>query len=133
MFDEFNWRLTQDPVATLKNFLARIARDDVNERSVLRKLRAVASAAATPDVLALRVGLDVLRNTDLRSQVAGIQVPTLVIHGTRDRVVAPAAGRWLARRIPGARFVAMPGAGHAPFLSDCNTLAASLNDFLVAA
>jgi pimeloyl-[acyl-carrier protein] methyl ester esterase len=138
MFDEFNWRLAQDPAATLKNFLSRVARDDVNERSVLRKLRAAASAAAVsaaaaPDVLTLRVGLDVLRNTDLRNRVAGIHVPTLVIHGTRDRVVPPAAGRWLAKRIPGARFVAMPSTAHAPFLSDSKAFAASLNDFLASA
>jgi len=133
MFDEFTWRLAQDPQATLKNFLSRIARDDVNERSVLRKLRAALSAAAAPDALALRVGLDLLRHTDLRNRVAGIDVPTLIMHGTRDRIVPPAASRWLAGRIPRAYFTAMPGAAHAPFLSDSNAFAASLNDFLASA
>ncbi|HEY5559787.1 MAG TPA: alpha/beta fold hydrolase [Steroidobacteraceae bacterium] len=133
MFDEFNWRLAQDPIATLKNFLSRVARGDANERSVLRKLRVAASRAAAPDVLALRAGLDLLRDMDLRKQVPAIRVPTLVIHGTRDRVVPPAAGRWIARHIASAKFAALPDAAHAPFLSDTATFIAAMTRFLAAA
>ena len=133
MFDEFNWRLAQDPIATLKNFLSRVARGDANERSVLRKLRVAASRAAAPDVLALRAGLDLLRDMDLRKQVPAIRVPTLVIHGTRDRVVPPAAGRWITRHIAGAKFAALPDAAHAPFLSDTATFIAAMTRFLAAA
>ena len=133
MFDEFNWRFAQDPAATLKNFLSRVARGDANERAVLRELQTALSEGGEPDAVALRTGLDLLRDTDLRKQVPVIQAPTLIIHGTRDRVVPPAAGRWLARRIPGARVVAMPGAAHAPFLSDSKAFAASLTDFLASA
>jgi pimeloyl-ACP methyl ester carboxylesterase len=45
-------------------------------------------------------------------RVGGISIPTLVIHGTDDRVVSIDRGRELADRIVGARFVAIPGAGH---------------------
>ena len=43
-----------------------------------------------------------------------IALPTVVVHGTRDLVVPAQAGELLARRIPGARLVSLPGAGHAP-------------------
>jgi pimeloyl-[acyl-carrier protein] methyl ester esterase len=42
-------------------------------------------------------------------------MPVQVHHGSEDPLVPPAAGRELARRIPGARFEFHPGAGHALF------------------
>jgi pimeloyl-ACP methyl ester carboxylesterase len=41
-----------------------------------------------------------------------ITVPTLVIHGTADKLVAPSGGRATARAIPGARLLLIPGMGH---------------------
>jgi pimeloyl-ACP methyl ester carboxylesterase len=41
-----------------------------------------------------------------------ITVPTLVIHGTRDLLVAPSGGRATARAIPGARLLTIEGMGH---------------------
>jgi pimeloyl-ACP methyl ester carboxylesterase len=38
--------------------------------------------------------------------------PTLVIHGDRDRLVPVENGRLIAGRIPGAKLVELPGAGH---------------------
>jgi len=42
-----------------------------------------------------------------------IQAPTLVQHGSRDAIIRAAAGRALARRIPGATLHVYRGAGHA--------------------
>ncbi len=41
-----------------------------------------------------------------------IRVPSLVIHGTADRLVAPSGGRATARAIPGARLLMIEGMGH---------------------
>jgi 3-oxoadipate enol-lactonase len=41
-----------------------------------------------------------------------LRVPTLVITGDQDRLVPPANSRQLARLIPGARLLELPGAGH---------------------
>jgi pimeloyl-ACP methyl ester carboxylesterase len=41
-----------------------------------------------------------------------ISTPTLVLHGEADPLVPVAAGRDLARRIPGARLLTLPGWGH---------------------
>ena len=51
------------------------------------------------------------------SRLAGITVPTLVIHGESDRLVPPGNGRLIAERIPGAKFVMIPHASHL-FLTD---------------
>jgi pimeloyl-ACP methyl ester carboxylesterase len=41
-----------------------------------------------------------------------IAVPTLVVHGTSDRLVPPSGGRATARAIPGARLLTIEGMGH---------------------
>jgi len=45
-------------------------------------------------------------------RVAAITAPTLVIHGASDRLVPPGNGELIAGRIPGAKWVLLPNAGH---------------------
>ncbi len=49
---------------------------------------------------------------DTQARLAQIAAPTLVVHGTEDRMLPFANGELLAARIPGARLVAMEGVGH---------------------
>ncbi len=46
---------------------------------------------------------------DVRPLLAGLRVPTLVIHRPGDRSVPVAAGRYLAAHIPGAAYAELPG------------------------
>ncbi len=41
-----------------------------------------------------------------------VTVPTVVVHGTEDRMCHPSGGRATAEAIPGARLVLLPGMGH---------------------
>ncbi len=41
-----------------------------------------------------------------------LTVPTVVVHGTADRMCSPSGGRATAAAIPGARLVLVPGMGH---------------------
>lgn len=45
-------------------------------------------------------------------RLATLTAPTLVVHGTADPLVPLAHGTELAARIPGARLLTLPGAGH---------------------
>src|SRR4029077_9554295 len=46
------------------------------------------------------------------SRLPQIKAPTLVIHGQNDRLVPPGNGQLIAQRIPGAKLVLLPNAGH---------------------
>ena len=46
------------------------------------------------------------------SRLPSLKVPTLVVHGEEDHVLPPQNGQVVASRIPHARFVLIPGAGH---------------------
>jgi proline iminopeptidase len=52
---------------------------------------------------------------DVRSEAAGVRVPTLVIHGEDDPQMPLLGGRELVDAIPGARLLTLPGARHALF------------------
>jgi pimeloyl-ACP methyl ester carboxylesterase len=49
---------------------------------------------------------------DRRRALAGITAPTVVIHGSADRLVAPSGGRATARAIPDAKLILIEGMGH---------------------
>ena len=69
-------------------------------------------ASATPEVVESL--LRAMRKVDVRDDLPRVQVPTLVIHRRRDRVMPFEAGRELAARIPGARFLVSDGESHIP-------------------
>jgi len=48
--------------------------------------------------------------------LTAVDVPTLVVHGTQDEVVLPAAAEYSADLIPGAELSLYPDTAHAPFL-----------------
>src|SRR4051794_23728901 len=49
---------------------------------------------------------------DLRPELAGVRMPTLVLHGDADVMIRPEGGRATAAAVPGARLVEYPGMGH---------------------
>jgi pimeloyl-ACP methyl ester carboxylesterase len=66
-------------------------------------------------VMAQRIGL--LESFDVADRLWRIDVPTLVLAGTRDAIVPMSRQRALAESIPGARFERIEGAGHVGFLT----------------
>jgi 3-oxoadipate enol-lactonase/4-carboxymuconolactone decarboxylase len=55
---------------------------------------------------------EALASFDVRSQLAGVSVPTLVLVGSDDQVTGPAEARTLVAGIPDARLAVVPGASH---------------------
>jgi len=55
---------------------------------------------------------------DITNILPSIHVPTLVIHRTGDETVNVAGGRELAKHIPGARLVELPGVDHLFYIGD---------------
>jgi pimeloyl-ACP methyl ester carboxylesterase len=59
-----------------------------------------------------------------------IQVPVLLLHGDKDRLVPLAAARDLAARNPGWRFVVARDVGHVPQLEAPEWTVAQIRDWL---
>jgi pimeloyl-ACP methyl ester carboxylesterase len=54
----------------------------------------------------------ILASGDRTAQLRKIKAPTLVIHGTKDKMVRKSGGKATARAIPGARLELIEGMGH---------------------
>jgi pimeloyl-[acyl-carrier protein] methyl ester esterase len=122
--------VTAHPAAFLAQFAALIAQGDTNARTVIRQISAVLSTAPLPPTEVLLAGLQWLRETDLRKQLADVHQPALVIHGDQDTITPLGAGTTLAAALPHARLSVQHGIAHAPFLSDPDTFTRQVMEFI---
>jgi pimeloyl-ACP methyl ester carboxylesterase len=67
---------------------------------------------------------------DTRGRVQKIQSPTLVITGDRDALVPRRHSALLAKRIPRARLVELPGSGHGFMVDSAELAAKTIGEFL---
>jgi class 3 adenylate cyclase len=67
---------------------------------------------------------------DVRHVLPTIRVPALCMHRTGDRDVNVAEGRYVASRIPGAKFVELPGNDHWIAAGDVDALVDEIEEFL---
>ncbi len=67
---------------------------------------------------------------DVRHALPAVRVPTLVIHRSGDVRVNVAAGRELAARIPGARWVELSGSDHPIWSGDIDRVVEEIEEFL---
>ena len=66
------------------------------------------------------------------ARLASLTMPTLVLHGTEDRLVNPANAEVLGRSIPGAQVRMIEGASHVFFSDQPEASAAAIVEFLGA-
>jgi pimeloyl-[acyl-carrier protein] methyl ester esterase len=123
VFEQFSMSLAEDYAGTIRRFLSLQAQGSDEVRTVLAELRRRLLAQPRPAEGALEAGLDILRGTDLRSEVAQLPVPVTLIHGSGDKLAPVNAARWLAQTIPDSGLHEIRGAGHAPFLSHAEEVA----------
>ncbi|MDN3355429.1 alpha/beta fold hydrolase [Actinomadura sp. DC4] len=62
--------------------------------------------------------VEAVQGWDVTGRLGEIGVPTLVVGGTRDRLVPPGLVRATASGVPGARLLLLPGRSHATALFD---------------
>ncbi|HEX6400225.1 MAG TPA: alpha/beta fold hydrolase [Actinomycetota bacterium] len=108
----------------LRTLAPSIAHDDSVVRWYARMLRQTASPGTEVAFEQATV------TADLRGILSAIHVPTLVLHRTGDPDIPVEAGRDLAERIPGARFVELPGADAFPWAGEQDALLDEVEAFV---
>jgi len=127
---QFAAELEKNFAATLRRFLSLQVRGSEGERELLGKLREQLFSRGEPHLDALRGGLQILRDADLRSALPTIKQPSLVIVGERDKLTPPEASYYMADKMLNARMVEIAGAAHAPFLSHPEIFIEHVKSFL---
>jgi class 3 adenylate cyclase len=104
------------------------APSQMHDPELMEWLGRLERSAATPSaaVAFMRVGSEI----DVRHVAPSIHVPTLVLHSGRDSIVDVEQGKWLARTIPGARFVELSGQDHAPWFDCADQVIDEVREFL---
>lgn len=115
---------------TLQRFLTLQVQGSAEGIALLKQLRARLFERGEPSSAVLQDALALLSTTDLRQDVAQIHTPALVVTGDRDALTPAAAGGWLARTLPNARYANIAGAAHAPFLSHRTAFTGIATSFL---
>lgn len=129
LLDGFSRSIRNQPEQTLQRFAALLNQGDCSAREITRKLLDGLRQHPPPEASALRSGLDWLRAVDLRSQLAAITCPSLLIHGSNDPLNPLSAARWLGERLANAQLEVFENSGHAPFLANPDRFTRLLDDF----
>jgi class 3 adenylate cyclase len=115
------WGTTGEGIAY---FVPSLAGDERAEAWFQRLL--VESATPRTAEAFMRMAFDI----DIRHVVPSVHVPALIVHRTDDGVCHVENARWLARNLPGARYVELDGDDHVPWYGDVARVLAEIREFL---
>jgi pimeloyl-[acyl-carrier protein] methyl ester esterase len=117
------------PRETMDRFLAINVAGSEEARAALTQIKSLAHARPAVQQAAMREGLMVLTQFDVRARLHEIVQPTLVITGGLDRLTHPSIGAYYQESIPAAQLLHIARAAHAPHLSHTQEVALALRQF----
>jgi pimeloyl-[acyl-carrier protein] methyl ester esterase len=120
-------QVRKEPRAVLGRFFQDVSWPAVESESCLNEK---VNAACHIGIEHLVHGLEYLRKMDLRDRLKGIEIPILIIHGKKDRIVPWQAGAWLNRSLPNSRIIIHEGVGHDIPERQAVVLASQIREFL---
>jgi pimeloyl-ACP methyl ester carboxylesterase len=108
--------------------LANLIPSKIGDEAFTRRLATYLRRSASPGaaVALMRMNTQI----DIRAVLPTIRVPTLVLHRVSDRDANIEEGRFIARSIPGAKFVGLPGEDHLVWVGDQDSVLDEVQEFL---
>lgn len=107
------------------NFMAPSIADHERVRQRYARLERLGASPAVASAL-LRLNIEI----DVRPVLPAVGVPTLVMHRRDEMFVHVEHGRYIAERIPDARYVELPGVDHLPWIGDADAVLTEIEAFL---
>lgn len=117
VLDTFTRSLEEDYQATLLRFLAISSMGSETQKEDLKQLKERLFVHGTPSTDALRGGLALLHDADVRSRLPEISLPFLRLYGQLDALVPAKVATDVQALCPGSTHHVFRHASHAPFLS----------------
>jgi pimeloyl-ACP methyl ester carboxylesterase/class 3 adenylate cyclase len=119
---ERNWGTPKG--VDLEMWAPSIAHDAERAAKSAAYFRAAASPGAALAVMSMN------RDIDVRRVLPSVRVPTLILHRVDEKVIDIEHARYLARRIPGAKLVELPGVDHIFWVGDGDAILDQVELFL---
>ncbi len=98
-------------LALRTGFAANLSTAYVADEANWPAFHAMATELPVP-VPVIMLQMQAVMGHDASARLASIEAPTLVVHGTEDRMLPVENGKLIARLIPGARLELLDGVGH---------------------
>jgi pimeloyl-[acyl-carrier protein] methyl ester esterase len=130
VIDNFTRALEDDYQATLLRFIAISTMGSETQKEDLKALKERLFVHGTPAPGALRGGLALLHDADLRAQLPSLTVPLLRLYGQLDALVPAKVGPDVQALLPSSPHHVFKHASHAPFLSHKREFLDVLNGWL---
>jgi len=108
----------------LKVAAPSVAKDEQCRNWWARSLRMGASPGS--GIALYRMNIEI----DIRDILPSIRVPTLILHREGDRLINVENSRYMATRIPDAKYVELKGVDHLPWFGDSEAVLAEIEEFL---
>jgi pimeloyl-ACP methyl ester carboxylesterase len=99
-----------------------------HDQRLVDHMAAYFRASASPG--AARAVMQMNREIDVRHILPSVTVPTLILHRTGERVVSVEHARYLAKHIPRAKLVELPGIDHMIGVGDNDAILDEVEEFL---
>lgn len=128
----FSAQLQADTHKTIERFLAIQALGSVSARDDVRILRERLQSRPAPEPQALRMGLSLLQELDLRAELSILTRPVLHLLGRLDALVPAAVQEVWSQSTPGAKFHLFRASAHAPFITESNEFVGVISEFITA-
>lgn len=129
VFLQFAEALEQDVDATVKRFLALQVRGSSAAMKTVRSLQQALRERGQPSIKALRLGLEILANADLRTELSLFNRPVTWYLGGRDTLVPATVAEELKKLKADINTIVEEEAAHAPFISHPEKFIQSLVSF----
>ncbi len=104
----------------------------IPEETAGKILRDALDPAAFDTVMSLNrnlLNLD-LKRSGMRKRLGGLNTPTLIIWGDRDRYMSPKIAGIVQREIPGSELLMIPECGHSPMIEYPEVFSSAIRDFV---
>jgi len=117
--DDFNQLargLSENKIKALQQFSGLVAMGDKRPRETISKLSEHVDNNVT-EIEALKAGLDILKQEDLRGVMSRLRCPIGMIFGEKDVLVKRSTGKALQALRADINIIEIANTGHAPFLT----------------
>jgi class 3 adenylate cyclase len=128
--EEREWLIEAFRTASLDTdaILAEISPTEANDAATRRWWATFLRSGASPVESADEI--TAIGPVDIRGVLGAVHVPALLMHRSGDRMANVETSRYMADRLPQAKFVELPGVDHLPFFGDQDAVLALAQEFL---
>lgn len=115
---QFSQQLQMDFIGIIERFMLLQAMGSPNAKQEIKQIKQAVFSRVVPSLSALSLGLELLKNTDMRSQLSELAMPYHAWFGRLDALVPVAIADKITQLNPKASVKIFTRSAHAPFLSE---------------